>query len=136
MARTSSPAGFSLAQLQKLMRSRQTEVNRLTRQRDKVQKKLDTLDARIAAASGGAGAGRASGGGGGVRARNEQSLQDVIHHVLGKSGGPMGVGDILAKVQATGYRSNSANFRGIVNQTLIKDKRFINAGRGLYQLKK
>jgi hypothetical protein len=40
-------------------------------------------------------------------------------------------------VQKSGYRSNSANFRSIVNQTLIKErKRFGQAGRGIYQLKK
>jgi hypothetical protein len=46
------------------------------------------------------------------------------------------VGDIVDKVLATDYRSHSANFRGIVNQTLIKDKRFTSAGRGMYQLRK
>ena len=43
---------------------------------------------------------------------------------------------LLQKVQAAGYRSGSANFRGIINQTLIKDKRFGKAERGMYQLKK
>jgi ribosomal protein L19E len=37
-------------------------------------------------------------------------------------------------VLAAGYRSNSGNFRGIVNQALIKDKRFTSAGRGLYEM--
>jgi hypothetical protein len=135
MARTPS-AGLSLAALEKMMNSRRKDVARLTRKRDKIQKKLDAIDAQIAAVSGGA-AGRMGGGGGrGSRARNDASLQDVIHQVLSKGGGPMSVGDILAKVEATGYRSNSANFRGIVNQTLIKDKRFTSAARGVYQLKK
>jgi hypothetical protein len=30
-------------------------------------------------------------------------------------------------VVAGGYRSNIANFKGIVNQALIKDKRFVSA---------
>ena len=38
----------------------------------------------------------------------------------------MKVGDITDAVLATGYRSNSDNFRAIVNQTLIKErKRFL-----------
>jgi hypothetical protein len=53
-----------------------------------------------------------------------------------KGGKPMKVGDITDAAQKAGYRSNSANFRSIVNQTLIKDKRFSSAGRGVYQLKK
>ena len=48
----------------------------------------------------------------------------------------MKVADITAAILATGYKTRSANFRGIVNQTLIKDKRFVSAGRGLYQLTK
>ena len=59
-----------------------------------------------------------------------------MEELLSKSGKPMQVGDILQKVEDAGYHSRSANFRGIVNQTLIKDKRFTSAGRGLYQLKK
>jgi hypothetical protein len=34
------------------------------------------------------------------------------------------------------YRSNGANFRGIVNQTLIKESQFTSVGRGMYRLKK
>ena len=60
----------------------------------------------------------------------------MIEGVLGKSGKSMKVGDIAEAVQGGGYRTNSANFRGIVNQTLIKDKRFTSAGRGVYQMKK
>ena len=52
------------------------------------------------------------------------------------NGKPMRVGEILEAVSATGYRSNSANFRGIINQTLIKErKRFNQAERGTYALK-
>ena len=39
-------------------------------------------------------------------------------------------------VEKTGYRSSSANFRGIVNQTLNKDKRVVASERGLYQIRK
>jgi hypothetical protein len=48
----------------------------------------------------------------------------------------MSLGDIVDAVQARGYRSSSANFRGIVNQTLIKESQFTSAGRGMYRLKK
>src|SRR4051812_48972562 len=98
MARPSSSNGFSLAQLEKLMQSRRVEVARLTRQRDKIRKKLDAIEAKIAAAAGGAGPGRPAGSGGGTRARNDASLQDVIHQVLSKASGPVSVGDIVDKV--------------------------------------
>ncbi len=38
-------------------------------------------------------------------------------------------------VLASGYRSISENFRGIINQALIKDKRFGAVERGLYEIK-
>lgn len=131
-----STSNLSLAQLERLMRTQRTKVSRLSRQRDKVLKKLDALDAQIASLSGGVGVNGRGRGGGGGRARNEVSLQDAIHQILSKAGGPMNIADITAKVLATGYQTNSANFRGIVNQTLIKDKRFSSASRGMYQVKK
>jgi hypothetical protein len=134
MARPRSTVDLSLAQLERLMQSRRTELTRLSRERDKLQKKLDTLDERISEISGGMM--RGTRGGGGTRARNAMNLPDVIHQVLTKTGAAMSVGDIMEKVQAGGYRSTSANFRGIVNQTLIKDKRFTSSSRGMYQLKK
>jgi len=75
-------------------------------------------------------------GGKATRARNHSSLQEIIHQVLAKAGEPLSVGEVLERVQAAGYRSKSDNFRGIVNQTLIKDKRLGKAGRGMYQVKK
>ena len=78
--------------------------------------------------------GSAGGGGGGGRGRNERPLTDVIEAVLKKSNKPMKVGDIMSAVEQSGYRSSSANFRGIINQALIKDKRFNAASRGAYQL--
>ena len=134
MARGNGTSGLSLQQLERLIDKRRRDLARLQKQRAKAQKRLDAIDAKITAAGGSSGGGRS--GTGRTRARNESSLQDAIHHILSKSGGPMSVGDIHDKVLSTGYKSNAANFRGIVNQTLIKDKRFTSASRGVYQLKK
>jgi septal ring factor EnvC (AmiA/AmiB activator) len=112
------------------MESRRTELSKLRKQRNDVQRKLDQVDRQIDRIEGGGG--RTSGG----RARNAKSLTETLEGVL-SAGKPMKVGDIVDAVKATGYRSSSANFRGIVNQTLIKeDKRFVAPTRGLYQLKK
>ena len=123
--------GLSISDLERMLNERRSMVQKLERQRAKLTRKLDALDDRIRSLGGGSGRGR-----GGGRARNDQSLIEVIEAVLKGSGKPMRVGDVADAVQSKGYRSNSANFRGIVNQTLIKDKRFSAASRGLYQLKK
>jgi hypothetical protein len=114
------------------MESRRSELNKLRKQRTKIQRELNAVDRQIDKIEGGGGGGR----GGNGRVRNAQSLNDTIDQVLREGGKPMKVGDIVDAVKAAGYRSSSANFRGIVNQTLIKDKRFNAPERGLYQVKK
>ena len=139
MARPAT-AAFNIAQLERILQDRRSELNRLERQRSELQRKLDGLDRQITPLTGSLrgrrGGGGGGGGGPGSRARNEVSLVEAIETALRGTGKPMRVGDIVEAVQGAGYRSNSANFRGIVNQTLIKErKRFSAAERGLYQLK-
>lgn len=131
MPRPSTGTNLSLADLQQIMESRRTELTKLRRERQELQRDLDRVDRQIFKIEG-------SGGrrGGNGRVRNEQSLNETIDQVLRSSSKPMKVGDIMDGVLKTGYRSNSANFRGIINQTLIKDKRFTAPERGMYQLKK
>ena len=143
MARPPSGMNLSIAQLEQILQLRKGERQRLEKMRGKLQKKLDQLDAKLASLGGpgGSGRGRAgrnghAGGGRGGRVKNEKSLNEMILSVLGKSSKPMNVGAIADAVRGGGYKSNSANFRSIVNQTLIKDKRFGAASRGMYQLKK
>jgi len=120
---------LSIADLEAELNRRRKVVARLERRRATVQRKLDSLDAEISRLGGLGRLGRRGG-----RARNEHSLADMIHDVLQK--GPTRVGDIMMAVQKAGYRSSSPNFRSIVNQVLIKDRRFTAAERGIYQLRK
>ena len=134
MARPATSA-FNIAQLERILHDRRTELNRLQRQRSELQRKLDGVERQIGKLNGGGRGRPRGGGGGGGRARNEHSLVEVIESVM-RGGKPMRVGDIVDAVQAGGYRSNSDNFRGIVNQTLIKErKRFAPVERGVYQWK-
>ena len=130
MARISAGTNLSITQLERILRARRSELQRVARRRAKLARQLAKLDAQLANLGGEAG------GIGGGRVRNEQSLVKMIEGVLGKTAKPMNVGDIAVEVQRRGYKSNSANFRGIVNQTLIKEKQFAQASRGMYQLKK
>jgi hypothetical protein len=118
-------AALSIAELERLLNSQRSAVNRLMKKRSTVQRKLDIIDREIGRLGG-------SGAGGG---RNDVSLPDAMEAALQKKG-TLRVGEIVDAVLAGGYRSKSANFRGIVNQTLIKDKRFVSSERGVYQLRK
>ena len=119
---------WSIGDLEKMLKERRSAIAKLNKRRTKVQKKLDAIDREIARLGGSSGA---KGG----RVKNSQSLVPMLGVVL-KRKASMSVGDIVDAVQARGYRSNSANFRGIVNQTLIKESQFTSVGRGMYRLKK
>ena len=129
MGRPSVLAVTTIAQLEGLIAARQDRLKKLSRERDQTQRQLDKLDDAI----------RKLGGrvvnGNGRRGRNEMSLVATLETVMAP-GKAMSVGDIVEAVQRKGYRSGSANFRLIVNQTLIKEKQFASAARGVYQLKK
>jgi hypothetical protein len=136
MARPSNGSFFNIPQLERILHDRRSELGRLERQRSELRRKLDGLDRQIVKLQGSLRGGARRGVTASGRARNSQSLVEVLESVLKGNGKPMKVGDIVAAVQSGGYRSNSANFRGIVNQTLIKErKRFSPAERGVYQLK-
>ena len=127
--------GLNIAELERVLEVRRSELSKLTRQRSDLEKRIGAINRQIARVGGGSlGGGRRRGRGG--RARNEQSLTDTIEGVMKGSGKPMKVPDIVEGVLSSGYQSSSANFKGIVNQTLIKDKRFQQVERGVYQLKK
>jgi hypothetical protein len=121
---------FTIAQLEGILESRRGRLAKFEKKRAKLHRQLEALEGKIAAL-GGMGGGHAPGG----RVHNATSLPETLHRVLSKHGA-MGVGEIVAAVKKTGYKSNSSSFRAIVNQTLIKDKRFAAASRGVYQLKK
>ena len=128
---------LTIAQIESMLNSRRAQLATLSKDRTKLQKQLDSVNARITQLSGGAAikGGLAVNAAG--RARNSASLIDMMTSQLQKAGKALSVSEIVEGVQAAGYRSTSSNFRGIVNQTLIKErKRFANAGRGIYQLKK
>src|SRR5205085_7953811 len=126
-SRTSSP--LSLGQLERLIRTRRKDITRLEKKRSRLEAKLAAIDEKITALGG-------PRGGGTARARNDVSLIEALTRVLTKAGEPMNVGNIMDEVVAMGYRSNSSNFRGIVNQTLISKPQFVSTARGMYTLKK
>ena len=137
MPRPNTGLNFNIVQLERILHDRRSELTKLERQREDLRRKLDGLDRQIIRLGGSLrGGGRGRGVTGTGRARNERSLIETIEGVMRDTGKPMRVGEILDAVSATGYRSNSANFRGIINQTLIKErKRFAQAERGTYALK-
>jgi hypothetical protein len=130
MPRHASVNLYSIPQLEKILKDRRSKIVLLERKRSKIAKQLQEIDSEIHSLGG-------NGVAPGTRHRNKLSLIESIIEVLKKSSSPIRVADITDKVRAIGYRSISPNFRGIVNQALIKEKQFVKgAVRGTYQLKK
>lgn len=155
-------AAFSTMDLRRELEIRQSQVGGLVRERDSLARRLAEIDREIeafggvpAGAGGGEGAGRGVGGAmrgrrgpgrppgrrgpgrppgsgaGRKRPDNAMTLNEALRKVL--TGRTMGVTEMAEAVQKAGYKSNSAAFRTIVNQTLIKNPRlFKKVARGQY----
>jgi len=124
------------------------DVQALESERDELMTRVEELNAEIERLAGQAGVARTRGRGRGRRpaaggrrrtARgtprkrpyNEMNLVDALAKTL--KGKTMSVTDVSEAVQQNGYRTSSANFRTIVNQTLINNPdRFERVGRGQY----
>jgi hypothetical protein len=133
-------SGYSLDLLNAELRRRERTVRSLQRRHSNALAKAARLEDQIRDLGGDPyasgrrrGPGRPRGSGGGRRPRNEQSLVEALAGVL--NGKTMSVTDVAEAVQKAGYRTSAANFRTIVNQTLIKSDRFKRVGRGQYTAK-
>jgi hypothetical protein len=115
MSRTQ--AGFSVADLERILEDRKTQLQDLAKRRDQAQKELDKLDAEIQ---------DLVGPGGNVgrfrkrrrRVKNEMSLRAVVLEILGKNKKGFTLADLAEKVSETGYKSASRNFRNVLYQCL------------------
>src|SRR4051812_15459583 len=127
MARPRATDVLSINELQSLINQRKTKIRQLRKERRTLAGRLGRIDRELAVLGGQVGAT--------LRPRNEKNLVDVIADVMESSKKPMRVGEVTDAVLAAGYRSSSANFKGIVNQTLIKERRFSSPERGVYALR-
>lgn len=137
-------SGYSLDLLNAELRRRERTVRTLQRRHSAAIAKAARLEDQIRelggdpfasgrSRAGRRGPGRPRGSGGGKRPRNERNLVEALAGVL--NGKTMSVTDVSEAVQKAGYRTSAANFRTIVNQTLIKSDRFKRVGRGQYTAK-
>jgi len=131
MAKRTGLDGLSIVELQRELRKRERissrKIDKLVAKREKLMEQVMALDAEIAKNGG---RGRA-----GVRRRprNDKNLADALVDTLKST--VMSVTEVAEAVQRNGYMTTSPNFRTIVNQTLLKDKRFKRTGRGKYTAK-
>ena len=66
--------------------------------------------------------------------KNKVRLADALASLM-KGKAKVTIGEAMKGVLASGYKSNSKDFRSVVNNMLLTDKRFKKVGRGVFGLK-
>ncbi|MEX2671275.1 MAG: hypothetical protein WD294_04100 [Phycisphaeraceae bacterium] len=141
----------TLGELEAEIRRRQTNLDKLSKQRADLAAKLAEIDRQIQQA-GGAAEGAAAPVRGkpgpkpgrkrktkktkrqpGRRARGGVALTDVLAEVM-SSGEPMSTAEAADRVLKTGYKTRAKNFNNVIYQALHSDPRFQRVGRGQYAL--
>ena len=138
--RGTSLSGMSTTALAAELARRQRRLPMLKRQQADLLRKLADVEAQIEAIGGDTGAtsgrkaGRPVGSGvGRKRPRNAMNLEDALVKTL--KGKTMSVTEVTSAVKAGGYKTTAANFRTIVNATLLKSKKIKKVSRGQYTAK-
>ena len=129
-------SAFTAADIEAELKRRRRSSARLVSRRERLLADIAAIDKKLLAAQ--AMLNGHSGAKGNIgtsrRHRNAESLADSLAGVL--KGKELSVTEATRAVQTAGYRTSAANFRVIVNATLLKDARFKNVARGIYTLKK
>ena len=130
--------GFSLADAERVLEERKTQLRELSTRRDAAQKELDKIESEIA---GLVGDGRAVGRNGRRarrrRAKNDRSLRAVVLEVLKGAKPGFSLKDLAEKVTSTGYKSTSRNFRNVLYQCLYNTEGIVHDdATGRYKLAK
>ncbi len=132
--RRSGLATVSTAKLRTELTRRERQAKQLQGRRDRLLGQLAALDKEIATADGKRAVVRTRRGrraGAGRRQRNKMNLVDALRKVLANK--TMSISDAAEAVQRAGYKTSSANFRTIVNQSLLANRKvFRKVARGQY----
>lgn len=124
---------LSLADLEKLIVERQSQVETLVKRREQLQAEIEQLDAEIQDCLATGSVRRR----GGKRPKNTASLRTVMLEVLAKNKKGLSLPDLAQQISDTGYKSNSRNFKNVVYQCVYNTENVVHdAATGLYRVKK
>ena len=119
----------SVIELHAELRRRQRVLGQLRSKRDRLTRELAQVDRKIAEYEPAGGPPRRK------RPKNTVILVDALKKALNNR--TLSVTDVATAVKRAGYKTTSENFRTIVNQALIGNRRtFKKISRGKYTLRK
>lgn len=119
-------ASFSLSELENLLKEQKSRLAELQKRQSALKKELDGVNSEISVLKG---KGRTRGTSKRVKRRrpkNAHSLRNVIIELLTANKKGMTLQEIHDAVVATGYKSNSKNFKNVVYQTLYHKNEFVS----------
>ena len=142
------PKKKTIAELQKELAAKQSQLRRLGSRRSSLAKQLTAFDRQIAMLSGTAPAKPTNGRRRAAkkkaakkavrkaaRRRRGKPLPEYIRKVLARAGGGMRVKDVVVAVKRAGYRTKSPHFYTSVATALREGDAFVKASRGVYRLR-
>jgi hypothetical protein len=128
---------LSVAALEKMLTRKRSQLDRLTRRRSTLQRQLATVDRQIVQLGGSNGSPVSVRRKVRRRPTNAKPLYEVVVDVLKKSKGGLSMDELANKVQATGYKTHSSDFKNVVYQCLYNNgKTFVrDENAGVYKLR-
>jgi benzoyl-CoA reductase/2-hydroxyglutaryl-CoA dehydratase subunit BcrC/BadD/HgdB len=127
-------ASLSLADLERQIDDRRSQVETLLRKRDQLAQEVERLDAEIQESLTTGGARRRAGR---KRVKNEAPLRTVVLEVLRKNKKGLSLKDLAQRVKDTGYKSHSRTFSNVVYQCLYTTPEIVyDDATGLYRIKR
>ena len=126
----------SVTDLERMLKSKKTELENLIKQREKQLKELSLIEKRIKVLEGRKqAAGRKQRRKSGKRVKNAHSLRSTVTEVLSKNKSGIALDPLSKRILATGYKSNSGNFKNVLYQCLYNHDEFIHDKKtGLYRV--
>ena len=137
MAKSSALRDLTVSQLEKVLQAKKSKLEDLVVKRDKLRLELNSLDEQIRGLAGSEepgeeGAPRRRGrpkgsknkGRRGPRTKGQKSLKTWVQEELEKNKKGLTIDEIIANVQAGGYRSKADKFKNVMYQCLFHSENF------------
>lgn len=141
MAKSSALRDLTVSQLEKVLLAKKSKLEDLVVKRDKLRLELSSLDQQIRGLAGsdvpgeepaedgaprrrGRPKGSKNKGRRGPRTKGQKSLKTWVHDELSKNKKGLTIDEIIANVQAGGYRSKADKFKNVMYQCLFHSENF------------
>lgn len=120
-------------ELQRELSRRRKAIPKLIKKRQALVDQIAAIEVHVRLLQSGLGEKSRLAGSNRKRPKNDLNLIEALSRLLTNS--ELSVTDATQAVQDAGYKTTAANFRTIVNQTLINSGRFRRVSRGVYTTK-